>query len=93
MVERREQVIRFLFENGYVPEGTPVIRKNPRGQDVEGRDIYGHVPMRIGALANSVTQVMMPPVNSSYNFSLKQLNALATVRRFVVREVPVEGNE
>lgn len=90
VVSKREAIIDFLRNEGFVPDDVRVIRGNVRPRDVEGCDVFGHLPYRLAASAESITEVGMPPTDPTYNYSPEQLRRLATVRRYTVREIPLE---
>ena len=58
IVTRYPQLAEHLKQTGVVPEDTPVLGR-VRPEDVDGRHVFGTVPMWLASFADRVTEYVM----------------------------------
>ena len=97
IVTRHKTLVEWLNQNGI--HGNVIEQATP--EDVEGKDVYGVLPMWLAAHANSVTEVSMPGlpledrkrVNGG-DFTVEDMEQWgAELKTFIVREAWTRDGE
>lgn len=87
VVTRHEALVEYLVEAGIVDPGTPVI-PHATEDHVRGRHVIGVLPLRLAALAESVTEIplSLPPEARGRELSLDEVRRYAGLpATYVVR--------
>ena len=63
VITRHPALVEYLAEINLIPAGTPVI-SHATPADVQGRHVIGVLPLSLAALAESVTEVPSPFLQS-----------------------------
>lgn len=84
IVSRHPAAIEFIKQEARLPEDTPVIEQATEA-DVEGKDVYGNIPLHLAALAATVHVVEFkdPPRGQEYTIE-DMRRAGATIRSYIV---------
>lgn len=78
VVTRHAALVEYLAELGVVPQGTPVV-SHATPADVQGRHVYGVLPMHLAAEAALVTEVplALPAELRGQELSMEQVRQYA----------------
>lgn len=90
VVTRHYALVQFLVKRKMIGANTPIIA-HAKAEDVRDKDVIGVLPLRLAALAASVTEVPMdiPAELRGQELSLEQVEAFSgePVKYTVEREV------
>lgn len=84
IVSRHPAAIEFIREEAGLPEDTPVIEQ-ATAADVEGKDVYGNIPLHLAALAATVHVVEFKDPPRGAEYTVDDMRAAgATLRAYTV---------
>ena len=89
VVTRHKALVQYLIETGVITADAPVIF-HATPENVVGRDVIGILPMRLAALARSITEIEMhiPESYRGRELTIEEVRLLALgARRYVVTEI------
>ena len=92
VVSRHPRLVDYLKQEGWVSPDTPFIEANARPDDVQGKHVFGVLPMWLAAKAVLVTEVFVNPP-WDWRGAGKQDLTIEEIRLYVRAPVTYEINE
>jgi len=74
IVTRHPALVELLIADGVVPEGTEVL-KHASPEAIEGKDVFGVLPLALASLARSITEIplRLPPELRGVELTVAQM--------------------